>query len=140
MTFSLHLFQHIIFSLPLSPLPLQWQFFAFLLHCKILSRYQSDSKSICPPVLKKREQAGWHRAEDSRLAADLWLNRNIQLPNKQGYTNADSGAENTTLFPGVFKCFQMKGKEKEHNRCVQSLYMPTSESGSIMHQNCKINH
>lgn len=35
---------------------------------------------LSPPVLKEREQAGWHRAEDSRLAADLWLNRNKYLP------------------------------------------------------------
>lgn len=55
-------------------------------------------------------------------------------PSKHSYTDADSGTGEIILFPGIFKCFWVRGKDKWHNRCLWSLYTPTSESGNIMYQ------
>lgn len=64
----------------------------------------------------------------------------IRFPSKQGYTDTDSGAEEKILSSRIFKFFCMRGKEKRHTRCLQGLYMSTSESDDIMHQNYKTNH
>lgn len=131
MTFILTFLQHMQFLLPF---PLQWQFFSFLLHCKILSRYQSDSKSICPAVLTQRGQSGWHRAEYRKLAADLCPTEPKSFPSTQGHTDGDSSAQDTVLFPWIYTCCWVRGKQKEHNRYLRSSYMPKCESDSIMHR------
>jgi len=62
------------------------------------------------------------------------------FPSKWGYADADSDTKETILFPGIFKHFWVRGQEKGCNRCVQSLYTSTPESGNIKYQNCKTNY
>lgn len=137
MTFSLHLFNtfnsHSLF------------------HCNGNSFHSSYTAKFCPTtrvtaspsvllsLRKGSKLAGTEqRTEDWQLTCGSTDTNSF--PSKRGYTDADSGTEETTLFPGIFKRFRVRGKEKGHNRCLQSLHMPTSESGNIMHQNCKTNH
>lgn len=120
-------------------------------HCSGNSFHSSYTAKFCPitrvtasPSVLLSLRKGGKLAGTEQRTADWQLTcgstETNSFPSKQGYTDADSGAEESILFPGIFKCFWVRGKEKGHDRCLQILYMPTSESGNIMHQNCKTNH
>lgn len=116
-----------------------------LFHCSGNSYHSWYTARFCPttrvtanPSVLLSLRKGSKQAGTEQRTADWQLTcgstETSISPSKHSYTDADSGTGEIILFPEIFKHFWVRGKDKWHNRCLWSLYTPTSESGNIMYQ------